>query len=87
LSTPAQLRRNLTAGGSPDPDKNAQLATVVKKYKEQGVPKDNIERALAKVCWSLSVATVVVLLVLTGAFILAFTGEGRKRKGWWGCGI
>ncbi|KDR73460.1 hypothetical protein GALMADRAFT_124566 [Galerina marginata CBS 339.88] len=34
-------------GGSVDPEKNVQLATVLKKAKEQGVPKDNIEKALA----------------------------------------
>ncbi|EAU88190.1 hypothetical protein CC1G_03862 [Coprinopsis cinerea okayama7 len=35
-------------GGSPDPSQNAQLAAVLKNYKEQGVPKDNLEKALAK---------------------------------------
>jgi len=34
-------------GGSVDPEKNIQLATTLKKAKEQGVPKDNIEKALA----------------------------------------
>ncbi|KAF8969813.1 YebC-like protein [Flammula alnicola] len=35
-------------GGSTDPEKNAQLATVLKKAKEQGVPKDNIAKSLAR---------------------------------------
>lgn len=36
-------------GGSLDPEKNAMLATTLKKAREQGVPKDNIEKALANV--------------------------------------
>ncbi|PPQ68973.1 hypothetical protein CVT24_000362 [Panaeolus cyanescens] len=36
-------------GGSADPSKNVQLATALKKAKEQGVPKENIEKALARV--------------------------------------
>ncbi|KAH9483747.1 putative transcriptional regulatory protein [Psilocybe cubensis] len=35
-------------GGSADPEKNSMLATTLKKAREQGVPKDNIEKALAK---------------------------------------
>ncbi|KAF8201522.1 transcriptional regulator TACO1-like protein [Pholiota molesta] len=35
-------------GGSIDPEKNAQLAVVLKKAKEQGVPKDNIAKSLAR---------------------------------------
>ncbi|KJA27375.1 hypothetical protein HYPSUDRAFT_35257 [Hypholoma sublateritium FD-334 SS-4] len=35
-------------GGSADPEKNAQLAVVIKKAKEQGVPKDNIAKSLAR---------------------------------------
>ncbi|KAF9483817.1 YebC-like protein [Pholiota conissans] len=35
-------------GGSFDPEKNAQLAVVLKKAKEQGVPKDNIAKSLAR---------------------------------------
>ena len=38
-----------TAGGSADPNVNIQLSTILKKYKEQGVPKENIEKALARV--------------------------------------
>ncbi|KAF8874620.1 transcriptional regulator TACO1-like protein [Gymnopilus junonius] len=34
-------------GGSVDPEKNIQLVTVLKKAKELGVPKDNVEKALA----------------------------------------
>ncbi|KAI0797754.1 YebC-like protein [Abortiporus biennis] len=37
------------AGGSPDPEKNASLAAVIKSIKASGVPKDNIENALKKV--------------------------------------
>ncbi|KAH6918939.1 transcriptional regulator TACO1-like protein [Coprinopsis sp. MPI-PUGE-AT-0042] len=35
-------------GGSADPGKNVHLATIVKKYKDGGVPRENIEKALAK---------------------------------------
>lgn len=35
-------------GGSTDPALNLQLAAVLKRAKEQNVPRDNIERALAK---------------------------------------
>ncbi|KAF8630070.1 hypothetical protein AX15_003127 [Amanita polypyramis BW_CC] len=35
-------------GGSVDPTLNLQLAAVLKRAKEQNVPKENIERALAK---------------------------------------
>lgn len=38
-------------GGSPDPTLNLQLASVLSRAKEQDVPKDNIERALAKACF------------------------------------
>lgn len=37
------------AGGSPDPAMNATLATVLKKAKADGVPKENIDKALARV--------------------------------------
>ncbi|KAF5386743.1 hypothetical protein D9615_001824 [Tricholomella constricta] len=41
--------RSTTAyGGSPDPTKNLQLAAVLKRAKEMDVPKENIEKALAK---------------------------------------
>jgi hypothetical protein len=44
-----------TAGGSADPSVNIQLSTILKKYKEQGVPKENIEKALARVwCFVIS---------------------------------
>ncbi|KAF5324444.1 hypothetical protein D9611_004317 [Ephemerocybe angulata] len=36
------------AGGSPDPTKNSQLASIIRKYKDAGVPNANIEKALAK---------------------------------------
>ncbi|KAG5645016.1 hypothetical protein DXG03_007293 [Asterophora parasitica] len=35
-------------GGSADPTKNLQLAAVLKRAKEMDVPKENIEKALAK---------------------------------------
>jgi len=35
-------------GGSTDPTLNLQLASVLRRAKEQDIPKDNIERALAK---------------------------------------
>jgi len=36
------------SGGSMDPEKNATLGAVLRTAKMSGVPKDNIERALAK---------------------------------------
>ncbi|TFK26438.1 YebC-like protein, partial [Coprinopsis marcescibilis] len=36
------------SGGSPDPNLNAQLAAVLKKYKDQGIPRENIDKALNK---------------------------------------
>jgi len=35
-------------GGSADPGKNAQLAALLEKYKKAGVPKGNLDKALAK---------------------------------------
>ncbi|KAK7043687.1 hypothetical protein VNI00_008298 [Paramarasmius palmivorus] len=35
-------------GGSPDPEKNASLAAVIKRLRAQDVPKENVEKALAK---------------------------------------
>lgn len=37
------------AGGSADPAMNLQLATALRKAKELGVPKENIEKALSRV--------------------------------------
>ncbi|KAF9562172.1 YebC-like protein [Agrocybe pediades] len=42
-----KINRPLLVGGSADPEKNIQLSTVLKKAKDLGVPKDNIEKALA----------------------------------------
>ena len=36
-------------GGSADPETNHALAAVIKKAKSQGVPRDNLEKALKKV--------------------------------------
>ena len=36
-------------GGSIDPKTNLMLAAALKKAKDQGVPKENIEKAIAKV--------------------------------------
>ncbi|KAF9466399.1 YebC-like protein [Collybia nuda] len=36
------------SGGSADPNKNLQLAAILKRAKEQDIPKENIEKALAK---------------------------------------
>lgn len=38
-----------TVGGSPDPALNLQLAAALKKAKDQGVPKENIAKALTRV--------------------------------------
>ncbi|KAF8162981.1 transcriptional regulator TACO1-like protein [Crassisporium funariophilum] len=44
-----EIATAVRAGGSTDPQKNAQLAAALKKAKEQGVPKENIEKTLARV--------------------------------------
>jgi Transcriptional regulator len=66
-------------GGSIDPSKNLQLATVLKWAKEQNVPKENIEKALAKVsvqrCLS-SLARLMLRLPISGR-----TREEQAR--WW----
>ena len=36
-------------GGGVNPEENSALAAALKRAKEQGVPKDNIENALKKV--------------------------------------
>ncbi len=36
-------------GGSPDPEQNKALAAALRRAKDSGVPKDNIENALKKV--------------------------------------
>ncbi|KXN82522.1 hypothetical protein AN958_02373 [Leucoagaricus sp. SymC.cos] len=38
----------IRSGGSADPNLNSQLAAVIKKAKDQDVPKDNIERAIER---------------------------------------
>ncbi|KAJ3572492.1 hypothetical protein NP233_g3045 [Leucocoprinus birnbaumii] len=38
----------IRTGGSADPNLNSSLAAVIKKAKEQDVPKDNIERAIER---------------------------------------
>jgi len=47
-------------GGS-DPALNLQLATALKKAKELGVPKENIEKALARVRSFVSFARLIVI--------------------------
>lgn len=42
-------------GGSTDPVRNLQLAAALKWAKEQDVPKENIEKALAKVLSMLTI--------------------------------
>jgi translational activator of cytochrome c oxidase 1 len=43
------LRREISDGGSIDPEKNVALFNVLKKARAGGVPKANIESALQKV--------------------------------------
>ena len=43
------LRRDISVGGSIDPEKNVALFNVLKKARAGGVPKANIESALQKV--------------------------------------
>lgn len=43
------LRRDISDGGSVDPEKNVALFNVIKKARAGGVPKANIESALQKV--------------------------------------
>lgn len=49
LQTLGETLKLFEAGGSADPGKNVHLATIVKKYKDGGVPRENLEKALAKV--------------------------------------
>lgn len=39
----------ITVGGSTDPSQNNQLLAALKKAKDLGVPKENIDKALARV--------------------------------------
>jgi len=55
----------LAAGGSPDPSTNVHLATVLKRVKDQGVPKENIEKALDKVGYTSTFA--IPMLTSAGA--------------------
>ena len=47
----SKLVKDITvaAKGNPDPDSNPTLRTMIDKAKQANMPKDNIERALAKV--------------------------------------
>lgn len=56
------LTRPHSAGGSADPDLNATLATALRKAKVAGVPKDNIEKALARVCLYLEGVSYMLLI-------------------------
>lgn len=60
------------AGGSTNPDTNALLYNALKKARENGVPKANIENALAKVLFVPS----IMLLSLDSQ---NFTGERRQN--------
>ncbi|KAG6884503.1 hypothetical protein C0993_010526 [Termitomyces sp. T159_Od127] len=51
LEKPLESVSPTNQGGSTDPLKNLQLAAVLKRAKEMNVPKENIEKALAKVRW------------------------------------
>ena len=55
LFTPEVLPLAFLDGGSDDPETNAVLAAVLKRVKSQGIPKDNIENALKKVCSELRI--------------------------------
>jgi transcriptional/translational regulatory protein YebC/TACO1 len=60
----------LVAGGSTDPENNTALATVLRAAKASAVPKENIERALAKVRHQ----------ILEGA-VCSASRTGKRRKG------
>lgn len=51
----------LAEGGSADPELNTALAAVIKRARVQGVPKDNVENALKKVCTTLGLSDPVCL--------------------------
>lgn len=63
---------NLLGGGSADPSSNFQLAAVIKKARDQDVPKDNIERAFERV----SIHFRVLVTLLTD-----HQAEGKNKKG------
>jgi len=68
------------AGGSADPEKNIQLATVLKKAKDLGVPKDNIEKALASVRNSIA-ACIFNYDVPGGIPSLSQCVKGKEQSG------
>lgn len=43
-----EIMVSVKEGGGPDPDANFRLRTAILKAKQNGVPNDNIERAIAK---------------------------------------
>lgn len=49
LRGPGNLIRDISDGGSVDPEKNVALFNTIKKARAGGVPKVNIESALQKV--------------------------------------
>lgn len=64
----------MSDGGTIDPEKNTALAAVLKAAKVSGVPKDNIERALTKVC-------TLRLIFPACRFSLWVQASGGKDKG------
>ena len=45
----AEFKLAAIGGGSPDPALNMHLSIVLRKARVNGVPKDNVEKALARV--------------------------------------
>jgi transcriptional/translational regulatory protein YebC/TACO1 len=62
-------------GGSIDPKINIQLAAALKKAKDQGIPKENIEKAIAKVKQSFYSIQFNCLIPMYGRQVI------QKRKG------
>ena len=78
LSFAALLRPSLNSrlffvieGGSADPEANYALAAVIKRARSQGVPKDNIDKAIKK---------VRVSLFLKLYFVESWLNRPRGRK-------
>src|SRR5687767_3144456 len=73
--------------GGGDPDGNAALANAIQKAKDQSMPKDNIERAIAKGTGADSDADAFEIVVYEGygpggvAFLVEALTDNRNRTG------
>src|SRR3954447_2675534 len=73
--------------GGGDPEGNAALATAIQKAKDASMPKDNIERAIAKGSGAGSDAAALVSVVYEGygpggvAMLIEAVTDNRNRTG------